>query len=207
MQTLGLKHYPAVSESVVRRVLNEIALNHREQWWLPKSDKHDIFERAWMKFVSGNLNYFDFNNMLNLAEEDPRNPAFKDTYKVCEELKAVLENMNGPYGPFGRMNLWKVPGYAFIKPHKDDFPYHRCITRFIVSLNHAPNEVEVFIDSTKVEMGRCSMFQFLPATQEHAFKNLTEPDWYFLAFDLWDLEKFNTHVVKKAPPKAKKFLD
>lgn len=207
MQSLGLHVYPPVSKTIVNVVLGELE-NDPSDWWLPKSTSHDIFERAWMKFVSGNLNYFDFNNMLNLAEEDPRNPAYTRTYRVCEALRASLRfSLNHAYGPFGRMNLWKVPPKAFIKPHRDDFQYHRCITRFVVSLNLTKKDTEVVIDKTAVPLDACGMFQFLPATQEHSFKNNSTVDWFFLAFDLWDFEKYQLFAPIKRPSFANKYLE
>lgn len=163
-------------------VLSEI-LNDTSPWWQPISDDHEIFEQSYMKFLNGNLNYFSYENMLlSLIEGYQYNKNLPKTLEFCEFVKVSTSNR----GPFGRMCVWKIPPGAELLPHTDNFTYHEKIIRniFIVS-KHNNNNSSISIQGQSVEYDQGTLFQFRPAQEEHAFKNNSEQDWYFLGFDFW----------------------
>ena len=170
-------------------VLEEILADtgvHGYYW--PKSDIHTIFEQAYMKFLNGNLNYFNFSNMIAhaLIDGNTFNEAFPKTIDFCERVRTLT----GDTGPFGRMCIWDLPPRTRLLPHTDNFDYHRQIIRniFIVSEN-IDDTLEIRIRNTKVKINKGTLFQFYPGRQEHTFINRSENPFYFLGFDYWYEDK------------------
>lgn len=166
-----------------------------------KSLVHDIFERAQMKFLNGNLNYWDVGNMVKAIDEFVWNPYLPKTLKACEASR----ELTGERLPFGRMVIWRIPPQMFIKPHYDNIPYQHCIVRHIWFLNLGPEYTEVEIAGEKINTTAEVLFQFFPATQKHAFKNNhpTE-DWFFLGFDTWRQDPKTTEYLPN--PNVRRFL-
>ena len=162
-------------------ILSEITEN--DDWWSPISDKHQIFEQCYMKFVNKNLNYFNFENMLLTTIEGHKfNKSLSKTLEFCEYVRTLT----GDRGPFGRMCVWKVPSRSELLAHIDNFKYHNQIVRniFIVS-KHNINNSYIQINDSLVEYDQGTLFQFYPAREQHCFKNNSDIDWYFLGFDYW----------------------
>ena len=152
-------------------------------WWRPVSDKHQIFEQCYMKFVNGNLNYFNFENMLlSLLEGYKYNPTLPNTLKFCEYVRTLT----GDRGPFGRMCVWNVPPRAELLLHRDSFRYHNYITRniFVISKHNNLNS-RIQINNDIIDYDQGTLFQFSPAREQHSFKNNSDEPWYFLGFDYW----------------------
>lgn len=196
MRTLEARLH-ARPEDHTRDLRREILLDHANEWWVPKSSNHDVFERALMKFLNGNLNYFDFQNMLHHAvDKNPkRNPAFKKMYDFCEYTRTLT----GHQGTFGRMNVWCVPPGMFIKPHRDMFTYHYNITRWIYFLNLGVEDTEVKVGGIDFKVSAGDFFEFYPAEQYHAFKNNAEVPWFFVAFDTWDQDALLSNLRTLEP--------
>jgi hypothetical protein len=168
-------------------VLKEVEADEdRNSWWVPKSKQHTIFELAFMKFVNGNLNYFDLRNMV-IHANDPFpywNPAFPNTRKVCEDLKVELNQM----GPLGRMCVWKVPPKAYLEPHTDNYLYHRMITRWVYFLNLDSSSTLVRFGDEHISSNKGTLVELQPFYEKHEFRNEATTDWFFLVFDTWDME-------------------
>jgi hypothetical protein len=163
-------------------ILNEIDIS-KNDWWRPVNDKHQIFEQAYMKFVNGNLNYYNFENMLlSVIEGYAYNKELPKTLEFCEYVRTLT----GDRGPFGRMCVWKIPPGAELLLHRDSFKYHNMIIRniFILS-NHNPKNSRIMINHNPVNYDKGTLFQFSPATESHSFKNMSDESWYFLGFDYW----------------------
>jgi hypothetical protein len=169
------------ADIVLEEILDDIGVH--EYFW-PKSDIHTIFEQAYMKFLNGNLNYFNFPNMIAhaLIDGNTFNEAFPKTIDFCERVRTITGNT----GPFGRMCVWNLPPGKRLLPHVDNFDYHRQIVRniFIVSEN-INDTLEIRIRNTKVKIDKGTLFQFFPARQLHTFINKSENPFYFLGFDYW----------------------
>lgn len=177
--------------------LAEIAADNHRPWWVPYHPRndHDIFERALMKFINFNQNAYDFYNMVCLTHENHRNPKFPRLYETCENVRASLSEHRGhSFGPFGRLTIWKVPEEREIKSHKDDFEYHRCVTRVLYFLNAPAEGVVVRMDGISLAAAAGTAIQFAPAFHTHYLANLsqTEP-WFFLALDLWHEDEWEKH--------------
>lgn len=172
-------------------------------WWVPKSydNSHTIFERAYMKFVNGNLNYADLANMvIHANDDDPYwNAAFPKTKQFCLAVKSLL----GERGPLGRMCLWKMPPGMFLEPHTDNYKYHRVIRRWIYFLNQEPPGVSVKFNDVDMPCRTGTLLELQPAEEKHSFANHSEEDWYFLAFDTWDVEQLRMLSQKFSPKYAK----
>lgn len=170
------------------QVLKEILQDEgKSEWWLPKSDMHTIFEQARMKFVNGNLNYFDLRNMVVHAQDKSPywNPAFARTREVCSGLKHSLQE----YGPVGRMCVWCVPPRSRIEPHTDNYDYHRMVSRWILFLTHSSADTQVFFDKEVQPSETGNVVRLQPFYQRHSFENHSDKPWYFFAFDTWDPQK------------------
>ena len=173
-------------------LLNEIS-NNGQEWWWPVSDKHQVFEQALMQFVNGNLNYFNFENMLLSVVEGYRfNRYLPKTLEFCEYVRTLTNDR----GPFGRMCVWQIPPRAELLPHKDSFKYHVMIVRniFVISKHNNSNSI-IDIAGTVVNYDQGTLFQFHPGAEEHSFKNNSDEPWYFLGFDYWN-PKMLFHCLK-----------
>lgn len=161
----------------------EILNDEKNEWWWPKSNEHDIFEAAYMKFLNGNLNYFHFGNMVaSVLEGDRFNENFPKTLEFCNYSRSLT----GDTGPYGRMCVWKLPPKKYLKLHLDDFTYHKQIVRniFVVS-NHNSGNSKIIINQRSIPFTQGTLFQFYPAVEYHAFFNATNTDFYFLGYDFW----------------------
>jgi hypothetical protein len=167
-------------------VFNEVVAS-QDSWWRPVTDKHQIFEQAYMKFVNRNLNYYNFKNMLlSLIEGYEFNKTLPKTLEFCEYVRTLTNDR----GPFGRMCVWNIPPRAELLLHKDAFQYHHMIVRNIFILSqHNNNNSEIKIQETSVNYSQGTLFQFSPAIEAHSFKNNSDHSWYFLGFDYWIPEK------------------
>jgi hypothetical protein len=158
-------------------------------WYWPKTQHHQIFEQAWMKFVNRNLNYFSFENMIaQVREGNEFNLAFLKTLELCRYTRVLSpKHINSP---FGRMCIWNLPPNTQLLPHKDNYFYHRFITRniFIVSDNTDYSMI-IKIDKEFAPSQKGSLWQFHPDKELHSFNNTSDRPFYFLGFDFWDEEK------------------
>ena len=156
-------------------------------WYWPKCQDHEIFEQAYMKFVNGNLNPYYFESMIAAVKEPYKfNPALPEILKFCRYVR-TLSPRHGK-SPFGRMCVWKLPSGTQILTHRDDYKYHRFVTRniFIVSENEVCKDVEIYIDQKPVDVKEALLFQFSPSGESHAFNNKSDKPFYFLGFDFWE---------------------
>jgi hypothetical protein len=171
-------------------ILDEITASTTEYWHpTPRDPSHgdSNFEYAYMKFLNGNLNYFNFENMVaQTTENDPFNPEFPNTVAVCDYTKE-LTNTDTPYG---RMCVWYIPAKGKIKPHYDPWQYHRNIIRniLIVSKN-VENKHSIVIEGETIIPLNGMLFQFDPATELHSFINDSDEPFYFLGYDFWQKDK------------------
>lgn len=165
----------------------EIESDHKNNWFWPKSNQHQIFEQARMKFVNRNLNYFYFESMIaQVREGNEFNTNLQKTLNFCNFVRTLSKSHIK--SPFGRMCVWKLEPGTNILPHKDNYKYHRFITRniFIISDDDIVKEADVFINSEKVELSKGLLFQFKPDTELHSFHNKSDKPFYFLGFDFWE---------------------
>ena len=170
-------------------------------WWHPKSppgNNHQIFDKALMKFLNGNLYYPDLRNMVIHANDaDPYwNPNLPVHIDFCKKAREFL----GEQGPLGRMCLWKiVPGH-YIAPHTDNYYYHRCIKRWIYFLNLDDQVTDVTFANQKQRSNAGTLLELQPFHEKHAFYNNSQEDWYFVVFDTWDMHMLTnlTDPVKDA---------
>lgn len=172
----------------------EILADSSNEWWWPKSTKHKIFEAAYMKFVNGNLNYFNFANMVaSVLEETNYNKNLTKTLNFCNYARSLTGNS----GPLGRMCVWKLPPGKGLQRHLDNFKYHEHIVRniFIVS-KHSSNNCNILINDKIVEFNQGTLFQFFPAVEQHAFVNNSDTDFYFLGFDYWLTEYLDKAIIE-----------
>jgi hypothetical protein len=158
-------------------------------WFWPKSNKHQIFEQAWMKFVNRNLNYFAFPSIIaQVKEGNEFNPALPKTLELCRYARTL--SPKHAKSPFGRMCVWNLPPGKQLLPHRDDYLYHRFITRniFIVSDN-TDNSMIINIENQPAPSQKGSLWQFHPDVELHQFHNTGDKPFYFLGFDFWDERK------------------
>lgn len=172
------------------RVQTEIAADEGvNDWFWPKSNKHEIFEQAWMKFVNRNLNYFAFESIIATVKEGPQfNPALPETLSFCRYVRSLVPVH--ARSPFGRMCVWNLPPGKQLLPHRDNYLYHRFITRniFIVSDN-TDNSMIIKIENKEAPAQKGSLWQFHPDVELHTFHNTGNKPFYFLGFDFWDERK------------------
>lgn len=165
----------------------EIELDEgKHEWFWPKSNKHEIFEQAWMKFVNRNLNYFAFESIIASVKEGYEfNSALPQTLAFCRYARQL--SPTHIKSPFGRMCVWKLPPGKQLLPHRDDYLYHRFITRniFMISDN-ADYSMKVKIENNPAPCQKGNLWQFNPDTELHTFHNTGDKPFYFLGFDFWD---------------------
>ncbi len=163
----------------------------KADWFHPtRPDK--VFDQAFQKFMTGNLNCYSLKNMLATSiEPEARNPNLLKCYEFADLVRQSQPNG----GPFGKMAVWKVEPGKKLLPHRDNFPYHHHIYRIIFNISDHSDDVEIFMDKKRVHVVKGLTFPFRPATEEHSFENKSDKDWYFLAFDFWDKEK-HAELVK-----------
>jgi hypothetical protein len=171
-------------------VFEEITADEgQHEWFWPKSNEHQIFEQAWMKFVNRNLNYFAFPSIIaQVKEGNEFNPALPKTLELCRYAR-VLSPVHAK-SPFGRMCVWNLPPGKQLLPHRDNYMYHRFITRniFIVSDN-TDNSMIIKIENQEAPAQKGSLWQFHPDVELHTFHNTGDKHFYFLGFDFWDERK------------------
>jgi hypothetical protein len=164
------------------KLLHEEILADKSAWFHPSRDD-GIFDQAWQKFMTGNLNPYWFENILaTTLEPVERNISLPRCYEFAE----LVRQSHPQAGVFGKMPLWKVPPGAEILSHVDNYKYHRNIYRNIFSVSDHTDNVEININKKKVSVEQGTLFSFRPASQIHSFSNNSETDWYFLGFDFWD---------------------
>lgn len=159
------------------------------EWFWPKSREHEIFEQAWMKFVNRNLNYFSFPSIIaSVREGNEFNPALKQTLEFCRSVRKLSPVHTK--SPFGRMCVWQLPPGKQLLPHRDNYLYHRFITRniFIVSDN-TDDAMIINIENKPAPCQKGDLWQFHPDTELHTFHNRGDKPFYFLGFDFWDERK------------------
>jgi hypothetical protein len=171
-------------------ILEEIIADEdKHDWFWPKTNKHEIFEQARMKFVNRNLNYFSFPSIIaQVKEGNEFNPALPKTLDLCRYAR-VLSPIHTK-SPFGRMCVWNLPPGKQLLPHRDNYSYHRFITRniFIVS-DSIDNSVIIKIENQEAPSTKGSLWQFHPDVELHTFHNTGDKPFYFLGFDFWDERK------------------
>jgi hypothetical protein len=171
-------------------ILEEIIVDEdKHDWHWPKSKDHQIFDQAYMKFVNRNLNYFSFPSIIaQVREGNEFNPALPKTLDLCRYAR-VLSPVHAK-SPFGRMCVWNLPPGAQLLPHRDNYSYHRFITRniFIVS-DSIDNSVIIKIENQEAPSTKGSLWQFHPDVELHTFHNTGDKPFYFLGFDFWDERK------------------
>jgi hypothetical protein len=181
------------AQIVYQEILNDIDVHEywhpkiNEERWPDNEPKHKTFEQAYMKFLNGNLNYYDFPNMVaHSQEQDGWNLNFPDTLKFCEDLRKITGNR----GPFGRMCIWDLPPGRRLLPHVDDFEYHRHIVRniFVVSPD-LEDKTKIVIQNNIIKPKQGTMFQFQPHKENHEFVNDSDQHFYFLGFDYWIMDR------------------
>lgn len=160
------------------------------EWFWPKAREHQIFEQAYMRFVNRNLNYFNFANMIaQVKEGNEFNPKLEKTLAFCRHVR-TLSDSEHHNSPFGRMCVWNLPPGKQLLAHKDNYAYHRFITRNIFVISDVNSEKNVIrINGELVPIERGTLFQFFPATELHEFINISDSPFYFLGFDFWDLSR------------------
>lgn len=162
----------------------------KNSWFWPKSDEHEIFEQAYMKFVNRNLNYFNFPSIIaQVREGNEFNPALKKTLQFCRYVRTLDPSYSNC--PFGRMCVWQLPPGKKLLPHRDNYLYHRFITRniFIVSDN-VDSAMEIRIENESAPTSQGSLWSFHPDLELHEFDNTKgERPFYFLGFDFWDVRR------------------
>jgi hypothetical protein len=179
-------------------VETEISADDTTEWFWPKSNEHQIFEQAFMKFVNRNLNYFYFESMIaQVREGNEFNANLPKILEFCRYVRTLVPKYRS--SPFGRMCVWKLPPGMQILPHRDNYRYHRFVMRniFIISDTDVCKDVDISIESEKVNVQRGTLFQFQPATELHAFHNKSDKPFYFLGFDYWEtqlLEALNSLI-------------
>ena len=173
-----------------QRIEVELAADEgKNDWFWPKSSEHEIFEQAWMKFVNRNLNYFAFESMIATVKEGNEfNPALPETLAFCRYTRS-LSPVHAK-SPFGRMCVWQLPPGKQLLPHRDNYLYHRFITRniFIVSDN-TDNSMIIKIENKEAPAQQGCLWQFHPDVELHTFHNTSNKPFYFLGFDFWDERK------------------
>lgn len=178
--TTGLQEWAKIIET-------EISNNDSVEWFWPKSNEHQIFEQAYMKFVNRNLNYFYFESMIaQVKEGNEFNPDLPKILEFCRSTRSLAPKYKD--SPFGRMCVWKLPPGMQILPHRDNYRYHRFVMRniFVISDTDVCKDVDIAIENQKVNVERGLLFQFQPATELHAFHNKSDKPFYFLGFDFWE---------------------
>jgi hypothetical protein len=177
-------------QSWADRIQAEIVTDEdKNEWYWPKTSKHEIFEQALMKFVNRNLNYFAFESIIATVKEGYQfNPALPETLAFCRHVRSLIPTHFR--SPFGRMCVWQLPPGKQLLPHRDNYLYHRFITRtiFIVSDN-IDNSMIIKIDNKEVPSQKGCLWQFHPDTELHTFHNTGDKPFYFLGFDFWDERK------------------
>jgi hypothetical protein len=161
----------------------------KHDWFWPKSNKHEIFEQAWMKFVNRNLNYFAFESIIATVKEGHQfNQALPETLAFCRHVRTL--SPAHAKSPFGRMCVWQLPPGKKLLPHRDDYLYHRFITRniFIISDN-TDKAMTIQIENKDASAEKGSLWQFHPDVELHTFNNQGDKPFYFLGFDFWDERK------------------
>lgn len=172
-------------------VESEIASDSKSDWFWPKSNEHQIFEQAFMKFVNRNLNYFYFESMVaQVTEGNEFNPNLPKILEFCRSARKLAPKYG--YAPFGRMCVWKLPPGMQILPHRDNYSYHRFVMRniFIISDEDVCKDVVIKIEDTDIDVKKGTLFQFQPAQEMHTFLNNSNKDFYFLGFDFWELSLY-----------------
>lgn len=166
----------------------EIKDNEHAEWFLPYSEGYPTFENCRLKFLNGNLDYRNFQNMVNHSH---RTPIFNSAYPTIKILTEHIRDMTSCYGPLGRSTIWNIPPGEYIKPHRDAYVYHRFITRWIYIVNQDTENTILNVDNQLLETYNGDMFELLPAEQMHSFYNNSKEPWYFLGIDFWNLETMN----------------
>lgn len=169
-----------------KSVLDEI-YNSTSEFYRPVTIKHKIFETAYLKFVNRNLNYFYFESMVaQTTENNEFSPEFPTTLKFCN----FSRELTSTYTPFGRMCIWYVPPNCRILPHRDNYTYHKHITRNVFVLTeNIENKHKIYVEGKLVESFSGLYFQFDPYKEQHSFVNLSENPFIFLSYDFWIKEK------------------
>jgi hypothetical protein len=195
-----VSHHPNWAKIIYKEIVDD-----NSDWFHPtgspgnKSVPGD-FEFGRMRFLNRNLNYFYFENMLSHAvkNEFDFNLNYSKSLEFCESIRSI----NKEAGPFGRMCVWKLQGLHYLLPHKDNWEYHRHITRYIFCVSdHSNDDVLIKICGEEVTVTPGLLFSFHPAIELHEFVNKTNRDFYFLGFDYWIPEKLSeatqrTNVTK-----------
>lgn len=178
--------YDQIHKEWAKEIHAEIVADESD--WFHPTGKFGIFQQAWQKFMTRNLNPYWFENMVaTTLEPEIRNPNLPKSYEFAE-----LVRQSQPFaGPFGKMPLWKVPAGAKILPHMDNYKYHGNIYRNIFSVSEHSDDVEIIISKQRVPVEQGKLFSFRPASQSHSFSNNSDKDWYFLGFDFWDKQKLD----------------
>ncbi len=162
----------------------------QHDWFWPKSSEHEIFEQAWMKFVNRNLNYFAFDSMIaSVKEGNEFNKALPITLEFCRHVR-TLSTVHAK-SPFGRMCVWKLPPGKRLLPHRDNYNYHRFITRniFVISDNDDDSMI-INIEGKPAPCKKGALWQFHPDVELHEFHNTSsDRPFFFLGFDFWDERK------------------
>lgn len=169
-------------------IFKEVISDQSEYYW-PVSKHYKDFEQVYMKFLNRNLNHFDHKNMIvNALREEPEwHSGLSKTIDFCKFIRAT-EGKEGT--PFGRMCIWKVPPNCAILLHIDNFVYHSLIERYILFISsHPENSVQVNVNKQSVKVSKGILWQFAPSYDRHEFINNSSEDFYFLGFDVWNMEK------------------
>ncbi len=182
--------------------LNEEIINDQSDWFHPTGTRPgepntvSDFDYGRMRFVNRNLNYFYYDNMLIHAITNlyQYNHHYPNMLNFCREVGAILKET----GPFGRMCIWKMVPGGFLRPHVDNWEYHKKIRRYIFCISeHEGLDATIKIENNIVEVQQGLLFQFNPSVEIHEFVNNTNREWYFLGFDFWDVEKLHDSVLTK----------
>lgn len=169
-------------------ITDEIAADEgKGEYFWPKSKSHEIFEQAYMKFINRNLNYFHLENMIRQTTEGNEfNPAFAKTLEFCRFVRTL--SPEHAKSPFGRMCIWNLPAGKKLLPHRDDYMYHRFVTRniFVISDN-TPGSIKINIENQLAPVEQGVLWQFNPDVELHEFENNDDKPFFFMGFDFWNL--------------------
>jgi hypothetical protein len=173
-----------------RDIEQEIIADELAEWFPPYSNTNLTFEDCKLKFLSGNLDYRSFQNMINHAYRKPGyfNPAFQKVREFAEYIRPITES----FGPLGRCTIWNIPPGEVIKPHRDAYVYHKFITRWIYIVKQDTEKTKLIVSREPLITVPGDMFELLPATQTHAFYNNSDEPWYFLGIDFWNISTLDS---------------
>jgi len=180
--------------------LHQEIVDDNSDWFHPKGtifDENDVgdFDYGRMRFINRNLNYFYFDNMLSHAVKNEFD--FNTKYPKFLEFCEIMRNLNNETGPYGRMCIWKLQARSYLIPHRDNWEYHRHITRYIFCISdHHGSDVLIKICDKEIPVTPGLVFNFFPATDLHEFVNNTDRDFYFLGWDYWQPDKLNSAIER-----------